>query len=44
MILAPIQKEIDDAQPLFEVLPGDVFDQATLIAATLTGGQTGMVQ
>jgi len=44
MILVPIQKEIDDAQPLFKVLPRDVFDQATLIAATLIGGQTGMVQ
>jgi hypothetical protein len=44
MILVPIQKEIDDAQPLFKVLPRDVFHQATLIAATLTGGQTGMVQ
>lgn len=44
MILVPIQKEIDDAQPLFKVLPREVFHQATLIAATLTGGQTGMVQ
>jgi hypothetical protein len=44
MILVPIQKEIDDAQPLFKVLLRDVFDQATLIAATLAGGQTGVVQ
>jgi len=44
MILVPIQKEIDVAQPVSRVLPKDVFQQVTLIAAALISGQTGMAQ
>jgi hypothetical protein len=42
MIMVPHQKEIDAAQPLFQVLPADVFQQVTLTATALIGGQTGM--
>lgn len=35
MILFPVQKKIDAAQPLSKVLPIDVFQRVTLIATTL---------
>jgi hypothetical protein len=43
-IMIPPQEEIDVAQPISKVLPMDVFQRVTLIAAALIGGQAGLVQ
>jgi hypothetical protein len=43
-IQIPPQDEIDAAQPIAKVLPEDVVQRVTLIAAMLMGGQSGIVQ
>ncbi len=43
-ILVPPQEEIDAAQPIAKVLPGDVFLQVTLTATMLMSGQDGTLQ
>ena len=40
-LLSPTTEEIKDARPLAMVLPQDVLNHATLIAATLCGGIQG---
>jgi hypothetical protein len=44
MILVPRQDEIEAAQPIARVLPADVMQQATIIAAMLCGGNSNIVQ
>ena len=44
MILVPQQEEIETAQPIARVLPADVMQQVTIIAAMLCGGDSDMVQ
>jgi hypothetical protein len=44
MILVPRQEEIEAAQPIARVLPVDVMQQVTIIAAMLCGGDSDMVQ
>ena len=44
MILVPRQDEIEAAQPIARVLPADVMQQVTIIAAMLSGGDSDMVQ
>jgi hypothetical protein len=44
MILVPRQDEIEAAQPIARVLPADVMQQVTIIAAMLCGGDSDMVQ
>ena len=44
MILVPRQEEIEAAQPIARVLPADVMQQVTIIAAMLCGGDSDIVQ
>ena len=44
MILVPRQEEIKAAQPIARVLPADVMQQVTIIAAMLCGGDSDIVQ
>jgi hypothetical protein len=44
MILVPRRDEIEAAQPIARVLPADVMQQVTIIAAMLSGGDSDMVQ
>jgi hypothetical protein len=44
MILVPRQEEIEAAQPIARVLPADVMQQVTIIAAMLCGDDSDMVQ
>jgi hypothetical protein len=44
MILVPQQEEIEAAQPIARVLPADVMQQVTIIAAMLCGGDSDIVQ
>jgi hypothetical protein len=44
MILVPQQDEIETAQPIARVLPADVMQRVTIIAAMLCGGDSDIVQ
>jgi hypothetical protein len=44
MILVPPQDEIEAAQPIARVLPADVMQQVTIIAAMLCGDDSDIVQ
>jgi hypothetical protein len=44
MILVPRQEEIEAAQPIAHVLPTDVMQQVTIIAAMLCGDDSDIVQ